>query len=162
MLQNIKCDNIIYMSIHKIIKDGIKEAMIKKDTLRLTVLRGVLAAFMNEVIAKDMKGDEIPDEEGLAVIRRLVKQRKDSIEQYTKGGRPDLAKDEEAEMKILETFLPQLMSEDEIRKIVEAKVASAGTIDAKKIGQFIGGIMKELKGKADGAIVKKIVEESVK
>ena len=51
------------MSIHKIIKDGIKEAMIKKDTLRLTVLRGVLAAFMNEVIAKDMKGDEIPDEE---------------------------------------------------------------------------------------------------
>ena len=150
------------MSIHKIIKDGIKEAMIKKDTLRLTVLRGVLAAFMNEVIAKDMKGDEIPDEEGLAVIRRLVKQRKDSIEQYTKGGRPDLAKDEEAEMKILETFLPQLMSEEDVRKVVEAKMTTASTVDKTKIGQFIGSVMKELKGKADGAVVKKVVEELMK
>jgi uncharacterized protein YqeY len=150
------------MTIYKTIKDGIKEAMIKKDALRLTVLRGVLAAFMNEVIAKDIKGDELGDEEAIAVLRRLVKQRKDSIEQYTKGGRPELAKDEEAEMKILDTFLPQMMSEEDVRKIVEAKIASAGTIDAKKIGQFIGGIMKELKGKADGAIVKKIVEELVK
>jgi uncharacterized protein YqeY len=150
------------MSIHKIIKDGIKEAMIKKDTLRLTVLRGVLAAFMNEMIAKDIKGEEIGDEEALAVIRRLVKQRKDSIEQFTKGGRPELAKAEEAEMKMLETFLPQMMSEDDVKKVVETKIASTGTVDKTKIGQFIGSIMKELKGKADGAIVKKVVEELVK
>lgn len=150
------------MSIHKIIKDGIKEAMLKKDVLRLTVLRGVSSAFTNEIIAKDIKGDELGDEEALAVIRRLVKQRKDSIEQFTKGGRPELAKAEEAEMKILEAFLPQMMSEDEVRKVVEAKIASAGNVDKTKIGQFIGSVMKELKGKADGAVVKKVVEELVK
>jgi len=148
--------------IYKTIKDEIKEAMIKKDALRLTVLRGVLAAFMNEVIAKDVKGDELPDEESLAVIRRLVKQRKDSIEQFTKGGRPELAKSEEDEMKILEAFLPQMMSREEIQKIVETKKASAGNIDKTKLGQFIGSIMKELKGKADGALVKEVVEESFK
>jgi len=146
------------MIIHTQIKDGIKEAMIKKDTLRLTVLRGLQAAFMNELIAKKINGDELPDEDAIAVIRRAVKQRKDSIEQFEKGGRKDLADNEKAEMKILDTFLPQLMSKEEIEKFVKAK---AGAVDKTKLGQFIGGIMKELKGKADGALVKEVVEEIV-
>ena len=149
------------MTIHKQIKSGIKEAMIAKDTLRLTVLRGLLAAFMNEMIAKKITGEELSDEDAIAVIRRAVKQRKDSIEQFEKGGRTDLADNEKAEMKILDTFLPQLMEKVEIVKIVEAKVAQAGAIDKTKLGQFIGGIMKELKGKADGALVKEVVEEIV-
>lgn len=149
------------MTIHKQISSGIKEAMIAKDTLRLTVLRGLLAAFMNEMIAKKITGDELSDEDAIAVIRRAVKQRKDSIEQFEKGGRADLADNEKAEMKILDTFLPQLMSKEEIVKVVEAKVAAAGTIDKSKLGQFIGSIMKELKGKADGALVKEVVEELV-
>ena len=150
------------MSIHKTIKDGIKDAMVKKDTVRLTVLRSLQAAFTNEIIAKKIQGDEIPDEEALNVIRRLVKQRKDSIEQFTKGGRNDLAKSEEEEMKILEVFLPQMMSKDEVRKIVEAKIREAGTVDKAKIGQFMGSVMKDLKGKADGAVVKEMIEELVK
>jgi uncharacterized protein YqeY len=150
------------MSIHKTIKDNIKEAMIKKDAFRLTVLRGVLAAFTNEMIAKKIKGDELPDEDAINTIRRLVKQRKDSIDQFTKGGRMDLAKNEEAEMKILDTFLPQLMSREEVMKVVLAKKTTAGDIDKTKLGQFIGGIMKELKGKADGAMVKEVVEEAFK
>lgn len=150
------------MTIHKQIKDGIKDAMIKKDELRLTALRGVLATFTNEILAKKIKGDELPDEEAIAVVRRLVKQRKDSIEQFTKGGRMDLVKNEEAEMKILDTFLPQMMSKEEIVKIVKAKVASAGEIDKAKLGQFMGSIMKDLKGKADGAIVKEVIEELTK
>ena len=150
------------MTIHKQIKDGIKEAMIKKDALRLTVLRNILATFMNEMVAKKITTEEISDEEAVAIIRRLVKQRKDSIEQFTKGGRADLAQNEEAEMKILDTFLPQLMSKEEIIKIVEAKKAAAGEIDKTKLGQFMGGIMKELKGKADGAIVKDVIEELFK
>lgn len=148
--------------LHKQIKDEIKEAMLKKDAFRLTVLRGVLSAFMNEIIAKDIKGDELTDEDAQTVIRRLVKQRKDSIEQFTKGGRPELADNEAKEMKILETFLPQMMSRDEIKKVAKAKKASAGEIDPKKLGQFIGTVMKELKGKADGALVKEVVEELFK
>ncbi len=149
------------MTIHQQIKDGIKEAMIKKDALRLTVLRGLLAAFMNEMIAKKITGDVLSNEDAIVVIRRAVKQRKDSIEQFEKGGRKDLADNEKAEMKILDTFLPQLMNKEEIEKVVKAKVAAVGTIDKVKLGQFIGGIMKELKGKADGALVKEIVEEMV-
>ncbi len=150
------------MTIHKTIKDGIKEAMIKKDAFRLTVLRGVLAAFTNEMIAKKLQGDELPDDEAIAVVRRLVKQRKDSMDQFTKGGRMDLVKNEEAEMKILDTFLPQQMSKDEIMKVVKAKKASAGEIDKAKLGQFMGAVMKELKGKADGTMVKEAVEEAFK
>ena len=149
------------MTIHKQIKDGIKEAMIKKDTLRLTVLRGLQAAFTNEMIAKKMSGDELSDEDAVAIIRKLVKQRKDSIEQFIKGNRKDLAENEEAEMKILDTFLPQLMSKEEVEKIVKAKIAQAGEIDKTKLGQFMGTIMKELKGKADGMVVKEVIEKLV-
>jgi len=150
------------MTIHQTIKDGIKDAMIKKDEVRLTTLRSLQAAFMNEIIAKKIQGSEIPDENALEVIRRLVKQRKDSIEQFTKGGREDLAKSEEAELKLLEVFLPQMMSKDEVKKIVEAKIAEAGSVDKGKIGQFMGSVMKDLKGKADGSVVKEVIEELIK
>jgi len=150
------------MSIHKTIKDEIKNAMIKKDAFGLTVLRGVLAAFTNEMIAKKVTSEEMLDDDAVAVIRRLVKQRKDSIDQFTKGGRMDLAKNETAEMVILEKFLPQQMSKEEVMKVVLAKKASAGEIDKTKLGQFMGSVMKDLKGKADGTMVKEAVEEAFK
>ena len=91
--------------------------MLAKDTVRLTVLRGLLTAFTNELVATKRKPqDELLDTEIIAVIRRAVKQRKDSIEQFRKGGREDLAQAEEDELKILETFLPQTMSKEDIRK----------------------------------------------
>lgn len=150
------------MSLHKQIKDGIKEAMIKKDTLRLTVLRNILSTFNNEMIAKKMTVEELSDEDATTIIRRLVKQRKDSIDQFTKGNRMDLVKTEADEMEILESLLPKLMSREEIEVVVKAKVAEAGTIDKTKLGQFMGGIMKELKGKADGMLVKEVLEGLVK
>ncbi|MFA6430065.1 MAG: GatB/YqeY domain-containing protein [Candidatus Paceibacterota bacterium] len=148
--------------IHTTIKEQIKQAMISKDAFKLTVLRGVLAAFMNEIVAKKTNDEFLGDEEALAIIRRLVKQRKDSIEQFTKGGRPELAEDEEKELRVLETYLPQMMSKEEVMKVVEEKKANAGEIDKSKLGQFIGMVMKELKGKADGALVKEAVEEMFK
>ena len=157
---NPKSINI--MSLHKQIKDGIKEAMIKKDTLRLTVLRNILSTFNNEMIAKKITAEELSDEDATTIIRRLVKQRKDSIDQFTKGNRMDLVQAEESEMKILEALLPQLMSREEIEKIVKAKIETAGSVDKSKLGQFMGGIMKELKGKADGMLVKEILESLVK
>ena len=150
------------MTLHKQIKEGIKEAMIKKDSLRLIVLRNILSTFNNEMISKKITTEELSDEDAIALVRRLVKQRKDSIDQFTKGNRMDLVKNEEAEVNILETFLPQLMSREEVEKVVKAKIAGAGEIDKTKLGQFMGGIMKDLKGKADGAMVKEIIESLIK
>ncbi len=147
------------MSIQLDIKAGIKDAMIKKEEIRLSVLRGLSSAFTNELVSqKRMPQEELSDEDAINVIRRALKQRKDSIEQFEKGGRPDLAEGEKAELAILETFLPKLMSKEEILVVVEAKKAELGEIDPAKIGIFIGAVMKELKGKADGADVKDVVE----
>ncbi|NQV88486.1 MAG: GatB/YqeY domain-containing protein, partial [Parcubacteria group bacterium] len=96
------------------------------------------------------------------IIRRAVKQRKDSIEQFKKGGREDLVKSEESELIILQTYLPQMMSVDEIKKVVETKKTELGITDKSKVGLLMSAIMKELKGKADGGDVKKIVEELFK
>lgn len=148
------------MLLHENIKNGVKEAMKAKDEVRLRTMRGVLAAFTNELVATKRTPQEmLPDEDALNVVRRLVKQRKDSIEQFTAGGRTDLAADEKAELAVLEEFLPQMMSKDEIRKIAEAKLAEGGAVDKTKSGMFIGALMKELKGKADGADVKAVVDD---
>ena len=148
------------LSMHNIISEQVKDAMRAKDQVRLITLRGVLAAFTNELVAKGKKPqDQLTEDESLAVVRRLVKQRKDSIEQFEKGGRQDLADNEKAELVILEKFLPAAMPEEEIRKIVKEKMEKLEIKDKSKLGQLIGAIMKETGGLADGSTVKKIVEE---
>ncbi len=146
--------------MHDKIQNQIKDAMRARDEVRLTTLRGALAAFTNESVAlKRTPKDKLSDDEVIAVIRRLVKQRKDSIEQFEKGNRKDLADNERAEMQILEEFLPAQMSAEQIEKIARLKIEELGTIDKSKIGILVGAVMKETKGQADGALVKKIVEE---
>lgn len=148
------------MTIHEQIKNEIKEAMLAKDEVRLSVLRGLLAAFTNELVAQKRKPQEmLSDEDAVAVIKRSAKQRKESIEQFRKGGREDLAKTEEEEIKYLQKYLPVSMSLEEIKKIVLAKKEELGISDKSKSGQLVGVIMKELKGRADGSDVKKVVEE---
>lgn len=143
------------MSLHTDIKNQIKEAMLAKDTLRLGVVRGLVSAFTNELVAKKRKPDEeLSDEDALAVISRQVKQRKDSIEQFEKGSRQDLADVEKAELAVLEKYLPAQMSEQEIVAYVNSKQKP----DIAQKNQFMGSIMKELKGKADGMLVKKAVD----
>jgi len=146
--------------IRQKIKDEIKDAMIKKDTVRLMTLRNLTDAVSKEYVVKGIKKDEeVTDEDVIAIVKRLVKQRKDSIEQFNKGGRPELAADEEAELKVLEAYLPQTMSIEDITKIAEAKKAELGITDKSKIGVFVGALMKDLKGKADGADVKAVAEK---
>ncbi len=145
--------------LHEDIKAKIKEAMIAKDAVRLEVYRGMSAAFTNELVAKGRKPQEmLPDEEALAVITRLSKQRKDSIEQYRAGGREDLVAEEQAQLAVIETFLPEMMSREEVEKITRAKQAETGIIDASKKGMLMAAVMKDLKGKADGAVVKEVVD----
>lgn len=147
------------MSLHEEIKGQIKDAMMAKNAVRLTTLRGLVSAFTNELVATQRKPqDFLTDEEVLVVIKRGVKQRKDSIQQFTDGGRADLAESEKAELSILDKFLPQMMSRDEIKKVVEAKKAELGVTDKTKQGLLMKAIMTELKGKADGGDVKAVVD----
>ncbi|MBI2046465.1 MAG: GatB/YqeY domain-containing protein [Parcubacteria group bacterium] len=141
------------------IKEEMKQAMLAKDSAKRDTLRGLLAAFTNELVAKGKPPQEaISDADVLAVIKRQAKQRKDSIEQFRNGNREDLAKAEEIELHIIETYLPQMMSRDEIKKIAEAKKVSLGITDPSKKGILMGAIMKETQGKADGSAVKEVVD----
>jgi uncharacterized protein len=141
------------------IKNNIKEAMMARDTVRLDTMRALSSAFMNELVAKGQKPqDVLADEDALNVIMRLAKQRKDSIDQFKKGGREDLALEEEAQLKVLEEFLPKMMERAEILKIAEDKKAELGIEDASKKGMLMSSLMKDLRGKADGNDVKEVVD----
>ena len=148
------------MSLHQEIKDQIKEAMKAKDSVKLGVVRGLVASFTNELVTlKRMPDGELSDEEVLSVIRRAVKQRKDSIEQFTKGQREDLADNERSELRVLETYLPAQMSRQDVMKIAQAKMTEMGVVDKSGVGKFMGTLMKELRGKTDGDTVKSVVDE---
>lgn len=148
------------MELHQQIKDELKIALKARDDVRLRTVRSMLTAFTNELVATGSKPHEtLSDEKVLGVIRRLAKQRKESIEQYESAGRTDLAEAEKAELLVLETYLPKQMSKDEIRQVAQKKLNEMGDIDKSKMGMLIGSIMKDLKGNADGADVKAVVEE---
>lgn len=137
-----------------------------KDSVKLGVVKGLVAGFVNELVNLRRPPDgELNDEEVLNVIRRAVKQRKDSIEQFKAGGRPELAEGEQAELSILETYLPAMMPIEEVKKIVEAKMQELGVDPStdsgqakSKAGQLMGALMKDLKGKADGDVVKGVID----
>ena len=151
--------NIKTMTTIEKIREEVKKAMVARDSLRLNTLRGLLSAFTNELVAKKRRPtEELPDEEAIEVIKRAVKQRKDSIEQFSKGGRGDLVENEEAELKILSEFMPKMMPREEILKIAEAKKNEMGITDKSKAGILMGAVMRELKGSADGGEVKDVID----
>ncbi len=143
------------------IKAQIKTAMMAKDMDRLGVLRLILASFTNELVSQGHPPtDPLSDEDCMKVIKRMAKQRKDSIEQFTSGARPDLAETESAELAIIEALLPAQMSLEEIERKIQAKIAES-PVDPSKKGQFIGMMCKELGETADGALVKQVVDKLV-
>jgi len=147
------------MELHQSIKAELKEAMKAKEAVRLQVVRSLLTAFMNELVATGRTPqDWLTDDETMAVIKRAAKQRKESITQYEAAGRQELAEPEKAELVVIEAYLPQMMSQDDIRPIVEAKKAELGIDDKSKMGMLVGAVMKELAGQADGGDVKFVVE----
>lgn len=146
--------------LHEKIKAELKQAMLEKNQVKLGVVRGLLAAFTNELVAQKKKPDEkLDDETALHVIKREAKKRKDSIAQFKAGGRADLADAEEAELTFIEVYLPRLMSREEIRKVAEQKKAELNISDKAGAGKFTGALMRDLKGKADGSDVKAVVDE---
>ncbi|MEM9336800.1 MAG: GatB/YqeY domain-containing protein [Patescibacteria group bacterium] len=148
------------MSLHIEIKNSLKDAMKAKEEVKLRVIRNILTAVTNELVATGKTPqDELDDEATLGVIKRLAKQRKESIVQYEAADRPELAAPEKEELAVLEDYLPQMMSVEEIKPIAEAKKAELGVDDKSKMGMLIGALMKDLQGKADGGEVKQVVEE---
>ncbi|MFH1392075.1 MAG: GatB/YqeY domain-containing protein [bacterium] len=138
------------------ISQDFKNAFKAKKETEVSVLRLLNSAIKNAEVAK--KRQELTDEEAIKIIKQQVKQRQDSISQFQKGKREDLAQKEQAELEILQKYLPEQMSESQIREIVK-KTISAGLTD---FGPVMGEIMAEIKDKADGNLVKKIVEEELK
>ncbi len=133
------------------IKSDLKESMKAHDALRLSVLRMVLSVI-------NSKGVELKDEEVLEILNKEAKKRKEAILLFLEGGREDLASKEEAELKILGAYLPEQMSEIEIKKVVATIVASASN---KEFGPMMKEVMKELKGKADAGLITKILKEQL-
>jgi uncharacterized protein YqeY len=147
------------MSLHKQIKEELKISMKAKEAVRLRVVRGLLTAFMNELVATGRTPqDMLTDDEVMAVIKRAAKQRKESITQYEAAGRDELAVPEKEELAVIDTYLPQMMSIEEITPVVEAKKAELRIDDKAKMGMLVGAVMKELAGQADGSDVKTAVE----
>ena len=139
-----------------------KEAMKAKDSVRLSVIRGLLSGFTNELVAQKKAPSEMIDDDGaLAVIKRAAKQRKDSIEQFESGGRPELAEGEKAELAIIEEFLPEMMSEEAVREVVAKKKEELGISAKSGMGELMKAVMAELRGAADGAVVKSAVDEAL-
>ncbi len=148
------------MTIQEQIKDDLKNAMKSKDSIRVSVLKGFIAEFTNEAVKMgNTPQTPLENSQALSVIKRLSKQRKDSIEQFEKGGRLDLVESEKSELSIIEEYLPEMMSEEEIRAHVLQKKDEMNISSTDQFGQLMGAIMNDLRDKADGSIVKKIIEE---
>jgi len=147
------------MSLQQTIRENMVSAMKTKEEVSLRVLRGLITLFTMELTAtKRTPQDTLSDDEVIALIRRSLKQRHEAAMQYRDGGREDLAKNEEEEAKVLEKYLPTQMNVEEIRAVVLKKKEELGILDKSSLGKLVGTVMVELKGRADGKIVKEIIE----
>ena len=142
------------------INDDFLTAFKAKQTLTVSVLRLLKTALTNKAIEQKIDKDgELSDEDVLSVIKSEMKKRKDSYTSYTEAGRDDLASQEEEEMKVLEKYLPEQMSEAEVKKIVEGVVTSIGATGPADFGKVMGATMAQLKGQADGDVVSLAVKD---
>jgi len=147
------------MSLAKIINDDIKQAMLAKDKRKLEALRAIKAALLLEKTGKDVSSGEIPEDVELKLLQKLVKQRKESAELYKSQGRDDLVDDEIFQASIIEAYLPEQMSEDELREIIKEIIDQVSATSMKDMGKVMGMASKQLAGKADNKTISGIVRE---
>ncbi len=144
------------MSLIGKLNDDMKQAMKDKDKLKLSVIRMVKSSVQNEEINQ---GKELTDDQVLALLNRELKQRRDSLQEFEKAGRDDLAEQNRAEIEVLFLYLPKQLDEAEIRQIVQETIEQVGAASKKDLGKVMGALMPKVKGKADGNLVNKIVQE---
>lgn len=143
------------------LRDDMTKSMLAKDALKTSVLRMLVSALNYYEIQKGGAGYEASDEDVLTVIQKEVKQRHDSIEQFTSAGRGELAEKEQKELAILQAYLPAQMSEDEVKKLVLEAIVTTGATTVSDMGKVMGALMAELKGKADGTLISRLVKEAL-
>lgn len=144
----------------KKINEDLKKALKNKEANKVLVLRGLLAALQNEQI-KIGKEQELTEEKIIQVLSYEAKKRKDAIELYLKGNRPDKAEIEKTELKILQNYLPEQLTKEELVKIVAKAIEETNAQTLQDMGKVIGKVMAQTKGKADGKQVKEIVQEEL-
>lgn len=146
------------MKLRSRIQDDIKIAMKASDAARLSALRLSLSAIKNKEIEK--RG-ELADADVIQVLATLIKQRKESIELYTKGGRADLAQKEEAEIAVLQSYLPAALGEAELKVLIVAAIAEAGAAGPKDMGKVMKILVPKVQGRADGKLVSDLVKQQL-
>lgn len=147
------------MSLKSKIQQDLIRAMKDKDTIKTGALRMLKSDIMKFEVSGTKK--EAADEDIIGIIQKQVKQRKDSQEQFEKGDRTEMAQKEKQEAEILATYLPEQMSEDELKDIVQETIKSVGAESKSDMGKVMGAIMPKVKGKADGKIINKLVMEAL-
>lgn len=150
------------MSLKEQIGEDIKAAMKAKDKLRLQTVRGIKKAILEKEVELRPKGQEsLNKEQEIELLSQQAKQRRDSIEQYQNAGREDLAAQEQAELAIIQTYLPEQVSDEEVAAIIEQLIADTGASTLKDLGKVMGPAMKQLKGKADGKKIQALVKSKL-
>lgn len=144
------------MSLLSRLNDDMKSAMKAKDKESLQVIRMIKSSIQNEQIKV---GHDLTDDEELSVLSREMKQRRDSLREFEQAGRDDLAEKVKSEIAIVEKYMPEQLSEDDIRQIVQEAINQTGASSAKEFGKVMGAVMPKVKGKADGNLVNAIVKE---
>ncbi|MEH7443116.1 GatB/YqeY domain-containing protein [Bacillus sp. JJ1122] len=145
------------MSLLERLNNDMKQAMKNKEKDRLTTIRMIKASLQNEAIKFGKQ--ELSEEEELTVLSREVKQRKDSLQEFEKAGREDLVEKIQTELKHVEVYMPQQLSEEEVTAIVKDAIAETGAASKTDMGRVMAVIMPKVKGKADGSLVNKLVQQ---
>ncbi len=149
------------MALKEKISEDLKVAMKSGDKNRLETLRTMRAALMEREIEKRGTGQPLSPDDEIAVLTSAAKKRKESMEQFEKGGRPELVAQEASELAIIQEYLPKQLSQLEIEQIIDAIIAEIGAGSAQDFGKVMPQVMKQLKGKADGKVVQDAVKKKL-
>ncbi|HEX3446588.1 MAG TPA: GatB/YqeY domain-containing protein [Chthoniobacterales bacterium] len=149
------------MTLQEKIDSDLKEAMRAKEAERLSVLRMVKSALMNAAIDKPGAGGKLADSDAIAVLRKQVKQRQDSVAGFEKGGRLELAEKERREIGILSKYLPQPLTAEEVASIVQAAIAETGASSRAQMGQVMKIVNEKAAGRADGRTLSEAVQKAL-
>ena len=150
---------LLFMSLKEQITTDMKEAMKAGESERVTLLRMLLSALFNEAIALKKKEEGVSEEEGLTVLSQEAKRRQEAASEYEKAGRDEQAAAEQREFEMIQAYLPEQLSDDDLRDIVRSVISETGAQTPQDMGRVMGVVMGTVKGQADGNVVRAVVEE---
>lgn len=149
------------MALKELISNDMKTALLSGNRFEGDTLRNLKAAILNEEVAQNKRETGLADSDVEAIIAREVKKRRESIALYEANGRPELAEDEQKEIAVIEKYLPEQLSEDELKTLVESKITELGASGPQAMGQVIGAVKKDVGNSADGALLARIVKDAL-